>query len=133
MNKLILVIEDNLETADNIASILTLAHYNVLKAGTGRDGIAMANEKKPDIIICDIVMPGMNGFDVLKALAKTPETRRIPFVFLTGRSDNRDFRAGMNAGADDYLMKPFNGIDLLKVIETRLRKKSAGDLVSGHN
>jgi CRP/FNR family transcriptional regulator, polysaccharide utilization system transcription regulator len=127
MNDCILLIEDNAETAENIASILRLAHYKVLTASNGSDGIRLAEQRHPDIVICDIVMPGMNGFEVLKALHVSPETKNIPFVFLTGRSDSKDFRAGMNAGADDYLTKPFDGIDLLRVVETRLRKKGLSD------
>lgn len=118
----ILLIEDNIEMAENVTSILKLVDYKVLLANNGRAGVELAKLKKPDLIICDIMMPDLDGFGVLHVLSKDPQLLHIPFVFLTARTDSHDIRKGMNSGADDYITKPFDGLDLLKVIETRLRK-----------
>lgn len=118
----ILVIEDNIEMADNIAGILQLAHYNVSQANNGKLGVALAQQNHYDLILCDIMMPELDGYGVLHILNKDPETASIPFIFLTAKADKSDFRAGMNLGADDYVTKPFDGVDLLKVVETRLKK-----------
>ncbi len=123
MNKRILLIEDNLEMADNISAILKLAGYTVLFAPNGIMGVKMAQQFLPDLILCDIMMPEMDGYSVLHILVKEEETANIPFIFLTAKTDPSDFRTGMNLGADDYITKPFDGVDLLRVIEMRLRKK----------
>lgn len=120
----VVVIDDNREAAENIASILSLARYNVTTAFSGVEGIEAVRRVHPDIILCDVAMPGMSGFDVLKELHNDATTSLIPFVFLTGKCDFADFRKGMNAGADDYVTKPFDGRDLLRVIETRIRKRN---------
>jgi CRP/FNR family transcriptional regulator, polysaccharide utilization system transcription regulator len=122
MNSTILVIEDNHEMSQNIAEILRLAHYNVLIAPDGKTGVSLACSTKPDLIVCDIMMPDLDGYGVLHILNRSPETAKIPFIFLTAKADHQDFRTGMNMGADDYITKPFDGLDLLKVIEVRLRK-----------
>jgi CRP/FNR family transcriptional regulator, polysaccharide utilization system transcription regulator len=119
----ILLIEDNIEMAENIASILRLVDYKVLLAHNGKSGVELAKLKKPDLIICDIMMPDLDGFGVLHILSKDTELFHTPFVFLSARSDSHDIRSGMNLGADDYITKPFDGLDLLKVIEIRLKKK----------
>ena len=124
MNNTILVIEDNLEMADNIVSILELANYNVLSAPNGKLGVDLAQKNLPDLVLCDVMMPELDGYGVLHILNKNPETASIPFIFLTAKADKSDFRAGMNLGADDYITKPFDGFDLLKVIEIRLKKSS---------
>lgn len=122
MSYTILIIEDNVETCENLADILGLASYKLLVAHNGNEGIALAQANKPDLILCDVMMPGLDGYGVLHILGKDPETAGIPFIFLTAKSGAEDFRAGMNLGADDYLAKPFDGTSLLKVIETRLKK-----------
>lgn len=122
MSHKILLIEDNQEMADNIAGILELAHYQVLTAYNGRDGVAMAQEHHPNLIICDIMMPDLDGYGVLHIINKDPDISGTPFIFLTAKSEHADIRAGMNLGADDYITKPFDGFDLLKVIEIRLKK-----------
>ncbi|MEX2564619.1 MAG: response regulator [Cyclobacteriaceae bacterium] len=119
----ILLIEDNLEMAENISAILKLARYSVMYAPNGKIGVELAQQNHPDLILCDIMMPEMDGYSVLHILSKEEDTAGIPFVFLTAKADKSDFRAGMNLGADDYISKPFDGVDLLKVIELRLRKK----------
>ncbi len=118
----VLVIEDNQEMAENIAAILKLAHYNVLTALDGRAGVDMAQKEHPDLILCDIMMPELDGYAVLHILSKDPEVSNVPFIFLTAKADKVDFRMGMNLGADDYITKPFDGFDLLKVVEMRLKK-----------
>ncbi|MDN3690156.1 response regulator [Cyclobacterium jeungdonense] len=120
----ILLIEDNLEMAENISAILKLAGYSVIYAQNGRTGVELAQQNHPDLILCDIMMPEMDGFTVLHILSKMEDTSGIPFIFLTAKAEKSDFRAGMNLGADDYISKPFDGVDLLKVIELRLRKKA---------
>ena len=126
MSNTILLIEDNANMADNIASILELAHYKVLLASNGKVGAAMAQQHHPDLILCDIAMPELDGFGVFHILNSDPDTADIPFVFLTARSDVKDVRTGMNMGADDYITKPFDELDLLKVIDVRLKKKARG-------
>jgi CRP-like cAMP-binding protein/CheY-like chemotaxis protein len=118
----VLLIEDNAEMAENISSILELAHYKVMVAPNGKVGVSMAQNGHPDLILCDIMMPELDGYGVLHILNKDPETASIPFIFLTAKADKSDFREGMNLGADDYITKPFDGVDLLKVVEMRLKK-----------
>ena len=118
----ILVIEDNVEMCENIASILKLSRYQVYTANSGKTGIDSAQEIQPDLILCDIMMPDLDGYGVLHILSKDPTTANIPFVYLTAKSEQKDFRMGMNLGADDYITKPFDGIELLNVIELRLKK-----------
>ncbi len=120
--KNILIIEDNEDIRENVAEILTLSDYKVLTAANGKEGIEAAQKYKPDLIICDIMMPGVDGYGVLHVLHKTPETQNIPFIFLTSKSERSDFRAAMELGADDYITKPFAGNELLNAIESRFRK-----------
>src|SRR5436190_8029777 len=122
MNYKILVIEDNVEMCENIASILKLANYQVLTANSGKQGVEIVQQSQPDLIVCDIMMPDLDGYGVLHILSKDPASANIPFIFLTAKTDQRDFRAGMNLGADDYITKPFEGLELLNVIELRLKK-----------
>ncbi len=121
MNK-ILLIEDNAEVRENTAEILQLARYNVLTAENGKTGVELAVAEKPDLIICDIMMPVLDGYGVLHMLNKNPETSAIPFIFLTAKSERSDFRKGMELGADDYITKPFEETQLLNAIEIRLKK-----------
>ncbi|MEK6782595.1 MAG: response regulator [Bacteroidota bacterium] len=120
----ILVIEDNQEMAENISAILQLAKYSVLTAANGKIGVEAAQQYHPDLVLCDIMMPELDGYGVLHVLGQDPDTANIPFIFLTAKADKSDFRAGMNMGADDYITKPFDGFDLLKVVEMRLKKNS---------
>jgi CRP/FNR family transcriptional regulator, polysaccharide utilization system transcription regulator len=120
--KTVLLIEDNKEVRENIAEILDLANYKVLAAENGKSGADLAKKNKPDLIICDIMMPELDGYGVLHILSKDPSTASIPFIFLTAKSEKDDFRKGMKLGADDYLTKPFDDIELLNAIETRLKK-----------
>ena len=123
MNKQkILVIEDNQEVRENLEEILELSGYEVHLAEDGTVGVDAAQRVKPDLILCDVMMPKLDGFGVLNILGKRPETAAIPFVFLTAKTERVDFRRGMNLGADDYITKPFFKDELLAVIETRLKK-----------
>lgn len=122
MSKTILLIEDNPEMRENIATILELEHYQVLTAPNGKVGVAMALQHRPDLILCDIMMPELDGYGVFHVLGKEDITSSIPFIFLTAKADKSEIRTGMNLGADDYITKPFEGSDLLKVIEVRLSK-----------
>lgn len=118
----ILLIEDNLDVLENTKELLELAGYNVFSAENGKIGVIKAKEIIPDVILCDIMMPEMDGYEVLYMLSIDPKTSTIPFIFLTAKSEQEDFRKGMVLGADDYITKPFEEIDLLKAIERRLSK-----------
>lgn len=122
--KKILLIEDNQEVRENTSEILELANYSVISAENGKIGVELAQKEKPDLIICDIMMPELDGYGVLHILNKKPETSGIPFIFLTAKTEKTDIRKGMNLGADDYLTKPFDDTDLLNAIEARLRKSA---------
>jgi len=122
--KTILLIEDNLDVRENTAEILTLAGYDVKTATNGKAGVDLAQTEKPDLIICDIMMPELDGYGVLHILSKKDETAKTPFIFLTAKTEKTDIRKGMNLGADDYLTKPFDDTDLLNAIEARLRKSA---------
>src|SRR6478609_4319613 len=124
MNK-ILVIEDNKEVRENIAEILELSNYEVITAKDGKQGVELALNELPDLIVCDIMMPVLDGYGVLHLLNKHIETYGIPFIFLTAKSEKTDLRKGMEMGADDYLTKPFDGIELLNAIEIRLKKSES--------
>lgn len=120
--KTILVIDDNTEIRENTAEILTLAGYQTYTAENGKRGVEIAGREKPDLIVCDIMMPELDGYGVLHLLKNRPETENIPFIFLTAKTERGDFRKGMELGADDYITKPFDDIELLKAIEIRLKK-----------
>ncbi|MBS1544618.1 MAG: response regulator [Bacteroidetes bacterium] len=120
--KRILLIEDNAEIRENTSEILGLANYEVLTAENGKIGVELAQQESPDLIICDIMMPELDGYGVLHILGKNAETAKIPFIFLTAKTEKSDIRKGMELGADDYLTKPFDDTELLNAIETRLRK-----------
>ena len=120
--KKILVIEDNTEVRENIEEILALYGYQTCGAEDGTSGVELAIKEEPDLIICDVMMPKLDGFGVLNILSNKVETVDIPFVFLTAKTEASDFRRGMNLGADDYIAKPFLKDDLLRVIEIRLKK-----------
>jgi CRP-like cAMP-binding protein len=120
--KKVLVIEDNIEVRENIVEILELYGYEAEEAENGKIGVQKALESIPHLILCDVMMPELDGFGVLNILSKKPETAHIPFIFLTAKSEKEDWRRGMNLGADDYITKPFFKDELLQVIEVRLKK-----------
>ena len=127
MSASILIIEDSGEIRENTAELLELAGYDVTTAVNGKDGLEQARKIQPDLILCDIMMPELDGYGVLRALENIPELTGTPFIFFTAKSEKSDFRAGMDLGADDYLTKPFTGDDLLRVVSARLKKKSTQD------
>lgn len=118
----ILLIEDNNEIRENTAEILELAGYKVYTAQNGKIGVEQALLEKPDLIICDIMMPVLDGYGVLHLLNKNPSFASTPFIFLTAKAERADFRRGMEMGSDDYITKPFLEIELLNAIESRLKK-----------
>jgi len=123
MSKKVLIIEDNNDIRENIVEILELAGYTTFAANNGKAGVDLAVNHKPDIILCDIMMPELDGYGVLYMLNKNPDTAATPFIFLTAKAERVDLRKGMEMGADDYLTKPFDDIELLNAIESRLKKK----------
>lgn len=120
--KTILLIEDSDDIRETTAEILELASYNVLTAENGKVGVELAQKVKPDLVICDIMMPILDGYGVLHIFSQNPELQNIPFIFLTAKAERSDHRKGMEMGADDYLTKPFQEIELLNAIESRLKK-----------
>lgn len=122
MKKRILIIEDNAEVRDNLEEILDLYGYEVATAEDGHVGAQMALRQPPDLVLCDVMMPKLDGFGVLNILSKKPQTATVPFVFLTAKTEQEDFRRSMNLGASDYITKPFYKDELLNVVETRLQK-----------
>ncbi|NBB89408.1 MAG: response regulator [Bacteroidetes bacterium] len=123
--KKILVIEDQQEVRENICEILELTGYQVSAAHHGKEGCAKAVQWGPDLILCDVMMPELDGFGVLKILRKRQDTQAIPLIFLTAKVEPEDLRKGMGLGADDYLMKPFDDTELLDAIELRLKKRES--------
>lgn len=119
----ILIIEDNDDIRESTTEILELANYQVLTADNGKSGVEIAVKNHPDLILCDIMMPELDGYGVLYLLNKTPETATIPFIFLTAKAERVDMRKGMEMGADDYLTKPFDDVELLNAVESRLQKR----------
>jgi DNA-binding NarL/FixJ family response regulator len=122
MNKRILIIEDEPEMRRNLAMILRLEGYQPLTAENGRVGLDLAASEKPGLILCDVMMPELDGYGVLRALRADETTRSTPFIFLTARGEKPDVRSGMNLGADDYLTKPVGKADLLAAITSRLNR-----------
>lgn len=120
--KKILVIEDTLEVRENISEILELSDFEVVQAENGKVGVQLAIQEQPDLILCDVMMPELDGFGVLKILNKNQKTHHIPFIFLTAKTEKIDFRKGMGLGADDYITKPFDDTELLEAIDMRLKK-----------
>jgi CheY-like chemotaxis protein len=118
----ILIIEDDLALRENTAELLELENYRVLSAPNGKVGIVMAKKNLPDIILCDIMMPEVDGYGVLDAVSKDAKTQHIPFIFLSAKTEYKEIRMGMDMGADDYLTKPFEEEELISAIESRLAK-----------
>ncbi len=120
--KKILLIEDNDDIRKNTAEILELSNYKVIVAENGKIGVEKALQYEPDLIICDIMMPELDGYGVLHAVQKNNSIKNTPIIFLTARSERDDFRKGMELGADDYITKPFSGTELMNAVDSRLRK-----------
>jgi len=125
MKKSILLIEDDKIVRENTTEILELANFKVSTAENGKAGVSLAKKIIPDIIICDILMPKLDGFGVLQIVSKTPSLVHVPFIFLTAKTHHNDLRKGMELGADDYITKPFEESELLRAIDTRLKRVEA--------
>jgi DNA-binding response OmpR family regulator len=119
----ILVIEDEASTRDKIVTVLKYEDYEVIDAPNGREGVISARENHPDLIICDVLMPDMNGYGALAALRDDPDTSVIPVIFLTAAASRADLRKGMEMGADDYITKPYTVEELLAAVRTRLDRQ----------
>ena len=132
----ILIIEDEVGLLEEIADLLSLEGHKTISAHNGQEGVVLARSHLPDLIICDIMMPEMDGYDVLETLQQETETDAIPFIFLTAQATSQQMRQGMNLGADDYIFKPFQHWDLLNAVETRLirseRYQEASDSRAQH-
>ena len=121
----ILVIEDDASVLDNLEDILTLENFQVFTARNGREGVDMALRQLPDLVVCDVMMPEMDGYAVVKCLREEPATKTIPFIFLTAKAERLDYREGMESGADDYVTKPFRPQELINAIEVRLARHAS--------
>jgi len=119
----ILIIEDTADIREGVVEILELAGHTVYAAANGKEGVELAKRHLPNIILCDIMMPELDGYGVLYLLHNSPETAAIPFIFLTAKADRVDLRKAMEMGADDYLTKPFDDVELLNAVESRMKKK----------
>jgi two-component system, sensor histidine kinase and response regulator len=124
--KKILLIDDEMQLRSNVSEMLTIEGYEVITANDGLDGLAKAINEYPDLILCDLMMPRIDGYTVLNELRKTSLVE-IPFIFLSAKSDCADVRKGMDLGADDYLIKPFSRLELLQSVEVRLSKRKHVD------
>ena len=124
MTRKVLIIEDSDDIREGIVEILDMAGYETYSAKNGKIGVDLAFKSLPDLILCDIMMPELDGYGVLYLLQKNPQTASIPFIFMTAKAERADMRKGMEMGADDYLTKPFDDVELFNAIESRLKKKS---------
>ena len=131
--KKILLIEDDKTMRENTAELLELAGFEVVVAENGKLGVEKARKEKPNLIICDIMMPELDGYGVLNSLMRLPKTASIPFIFLTAKADKEDFRKGMEIGADDYITKPFTENELLGAIDIRLKKHQSYQDLAGND
>jgi len=122
MKNKILIVEDNNDVRENLSELLTLSGYDTIVATNGKEGVEAAQSQLPDLILCDIMMPEMDGYTVLRILSKSEPTASIPFLFLSAKTELTDVRRGMTLGADDYITKPFDDVELLDTIEFRLKK-----------
>jgi DNA-binding NarL/FixJ family response regulator len=119
----ILIIEDQPQMRKNLATILEMENFKVVTAENGRRGVELVQTERPDLIVCDVMMPDMDGHSVLRVLRAAAGTATIPFVFLTAKADLADLRTGMNLGADDYLTKPVSSTELLATVHARLARR----------
>lgn len=121
------MIDDEAKLRRQFAELLNLEGFAVSEARNGREGVELARRERPDLVMCDITMPEMNGHRVLEALRAEPATSHVPFIFLTGWGEREDVRTGMNLGADDYLVKPVEPADLIAAVQARLRRAQAAN------
>lgn len=125
--KSILVIDDSEDVRDFVVTTLRLSGYETLQAATADEGVALAQSLRPDLILCDINLPGMDGYGMLAAIRHAPEVAAIPFILMTGSAERNNFRLGMNRGADDFLQKPFSTEELLEAVVSRLVRQAQVD------
>jgi len=126
MKSKILIVEDNHDVRENLSEILNLSGYQSITANNGKQGVELALSEIPDLILCDIMMPELDGYGVLRILSKNPLTEHIPFIFLSAKTELMDIRKGMTMGADDYITKPFDDVELLDTLEIRLNRRKSG-------
>lgn len=122
MMKSVLIIEDNKLILENSAELLELEQFRVLKACNGQEGLEMALKNKPDLIICDIMMPEINGFDLIKILKQEASLKNIPFIFFTASAEKSEIKRGLDAGANDYIVKPFDTDNLIELVRKYIGK-----------
>ena len=120
----VLVIEDDEKIQESLLDLLELRKYQVYVAGNGREGIRLAEEHQPDVILCDVMMSNLNGFSVLQAIKAIPALARTPFIFLSALSEQKYIDMGLNQGADRYIVKPFRADELFSVLEETIKSKS---------
>lgn len=125
--KKIFVIEDDEALRENLISLLDVEGFQTHFSETGKEGIELIKEFLPDLILCDIMLPDTDGYQIISELKTHPQTRNIPFVFLTARAEMKDLRSGMNLGADDYLTKPYDANELINVVNTRIAQHNLNE------
>jgi DNA-binding NarL/FixJ family response regulator len=123
--KKILIVEDQAPMRRNVALLLKMEGYETCTAANGREGVEVARRERPDLILCDVMMPEMDGYGVVQELRADASFATVPFIFLTAKSDKSDIRVGMNFGADDYLTKPVVRDDLMAAVQSRLARSEA--------
>jgi CRP/FNR family transcriptional regulator, cyclic AMP receptor protein len=128
MKKCILLVEDNDPMRENTAELLELSNYEVIVARDGKQGLKMFLARNPDLILCDIMMPGMNGYEILRTLREDYRIFSTPFIFLTAYSEKKDIEKGLQMGATDYMIKPFDGDDLINLIHKHLPEQVSNEL-----
>ena len=129
--KKILVIEDDANIRESLVELLEMKSYTLLSADNGTDGLKLAQEQTPDLILCDVMMPGMNGYEVVEAIRKDSRLAKLPFIFLSAKAMDSDVEYGKNLGANSYLTKPFRAQDLFSVVDDLLDDNSGGNFGTG--
>jgi len=129
--KKILVIEDDANIRESLVELLEMKSFTLLSADNGIDGLKLAQEQRPDLILCDVMMPGMNGYEVVEAIRKDERLAKLPFIFLSAKAMDSDVEHGKNLGANSYLTKPFRAQDLFSVVDDLLNNNSGGNFGAG--
>ena len=129
--KKILVIEDDVNIRESLVELLEMKSFTLLSADNGTDGLKLAQEQVPDLILCDVMMPGLNGYEVVEAIRKDSRLAKLPFIFLSAKAMDSDVEYGKNLGANSYLTKPFRAQDLFSVVDDLLDNNSGGNFGAG--
>ena len=129
--KKILVIEDDANIRESLVELLEMKSFTLLSADNGTDGLKLAQEQVPDLILCDVMMPGLNGYEVVEAIRKDSRLAKLPFIFLSAKAMDSDVEYGKNLGANSYLTKPFRAQDLFSVVDDLLDNNSGGNFGAG--